>query len=89
MMKPSELLNVSIAGGFLLCCVKDASHFGRAMRLEIVHDTWSTTTRALSNRALVMVEQIMTTSKNRMIGHAKCSPSADTVPRLAPHLQVS
>lgn len=31
MMKPSELLNFSIAGGFSLCCVKDASHLGRAM----------------------------------------------------------
>lgn len=35
-MKPSELLNLSIAGGFSLCCVKDASHFGRAINLSSV-----------------------------------------------------
>lgn len=34
MMKPSELLNFSIAGGFSPCCVKDVSHFGRAMLLR-------------------------------------------------------
>jgi hypothetical protein len=30
-MKPSELLNFSIAGGFSPCCVNDANHFARAM----------------------------------------------------------
>jgi hypothetical protein len=31
MIKPSELLNLSMKGGFEPCCVNDDSHFGRAI----------------------------------------------------------
>jgi hypothetical protein len=38
MIKPSELLNLSMKGGFEPCCVNDDSHFGRAI---VYGDGWS------------------------------------------------
>lgn len=62
MMKPSELLNFNIIGGFSPCCVNDANHFGRAMIPEAgFQDTYLIAERALLAVA-VMIEQTMTAS---------------------------
>lgn len=85
-IKPSELLNFSIAGGFSLCCVKDASHFGRAITPEFC----DVSRGSLMHHAGRMLQSetgiakaAMTTSKETG-RHAKCCPSAGSVGAVRP-----